>query len=156
MITVGIGGLEVSRDPDALLVTHGLGSCIAVIVHDAARAVGGLLHFQLPSSELAPDRAREEPGTFADTGIPLLLERMWAHGARRPDVVLKAAGGGSFHPGTTLDVGQRNERVLRELLAAAGLPLAAEDLGGSRSRSVRLEVGSGRVTLRCGDVVTPL
>ena len=156
VITIGIGGLEVSRDPDALLVTHALGSCIAVLAHDLARGVGGLLHFQLPSSGLAPERAQESPGTFADTGIPLLLARMWAHGARRAEVVVKAAGGGSFHPGSRLDVGLRNQRVMRELLAAAGLPLAAEDVGGHRSRTVRLEIATGRVTVRSGDVVAAL
>jgi chemotaxis protein CheD len=149
IITVGIGGLEVSPDPEALLVTHALGSCIAVIAWDAPRRIGGMVHFQLPASSLAPSRARSEPGAFADTGIPRLFERMYAHGARKPDLVVKVAGGGSFHPLGT-DVGQRNQEMMRRILADCHVGISAEDLGGSRSRTARLYVRSGRVTIQTG------
>jgi chemotaxis protein CheD len=149
VITVGIGGLEVSSDPDALLVTHALGSCIAVIAWDPQRRVGGMLHFQLPASSLAPSRARTEPGAFADIGIPLLFETMYAQGARRTGLVVKVAGGGSFHP-VGMDVGQRNQEMMRTVLAHAHVGVIAEDLGGSKSRTARLYVGTGRVTIQTG------
>ena len=41
LITVDIAGLKTSSDPDAVIVTYALGSCIAVIVYDAVRKVGG-------------------------------------------------------------------------------------------------------------------
>ncbi len=149
VITVGIGGLEVSTDPDALLVTHALGSCIAVIAWDAQRRVGGMLHLQLPTSALAPARARGEPGVFADTGIPLLFETMYAHGSKKSDLVVKVAGGGSFHP-KGMDVGQRNQEMMRRVLSSAHVGITAEDLGGSKSRTARLYVKSGRVTIQSG------
>ncbi len=95
LLTVGIGGLEVSGDKGAVLITHGLGSCIAIIVFDPRRKVGGMLHFQLPTSTLSPVRAAESPGTFADTGIPLLFEKMYALGSKKGDIVVKATGGGT-------------------------------------------------------------
>jgi chemotaxis protein CheD len=149
VITVGIGGLEVSDDPDGLLVTHALGSCIAVIAWDVQRRVGGMLHFQLPASSLAPARARTEPGAFADTGIPLLFETMYARGARKSDIVVKVAGGGAFHP-KGMDVGQRNQVIMRRILGDAHVGITAEDLGGSKSRTARLYVRTGRVTIQTG------
>lgn len=157
LLTVGIGGLEVSADPAAVIVTHGLGSCIAVVTWDPLRRAGGLLHFQLPTSTLSPERARELPGTFADTGIPLLFERMYALGAARSGVVVKAAGGGTFHgDGSAFDIGRRNITMMRKLFWKAQVLLAAEDLGGGRSRTVRLFVDSGLVTVQSGSQVTPL
>ena len=36
LITIAIGGLEVTADREATLITHGLGSCIAVCVYPVA------------------------------------------------------------------------------------------------------------------------
>jgi chemotaxis protein CheD len=157
LCTVGIGGLEVSDDPASILITHGLGSCIAVVAWDPLRKAGGLLHFQLPTSTLSPERAASSPGTFADTGIPLLFERLHALGCRKPNLVVKAAGGGNFHGDAgTFDVGRRNHTAMRKVLWKARVLVAAEDVGGSRSRTVRLFLDTGNVTVQSGSEVTPL
>jgi chemotaxis protein CheD len=157
VVTVGIGGLEVSADRRVVLVTHGLGSCIAVIAYDARRKIGGLLHFQLPTSSLSPDRAAASPGTFADTGIPLLFEKMYALGSRKADIVVKAAGGGNFHDdGGTFDIGRRNHTMMRKVFWKAQVLVAAEDVGGSKSRTARLFVDTGQVTIQSGSEVAPL
>jgi chemotaxis protein CheD len=46
------------------------------------------------------------------------------------------------------NVGQRNCLALRKTLWKAGVAVHAEDLGGLASRTVHLEVASGRVSLR--------
>ncbi len=157
VLTVGIGGVEVSADPSAVIVTHGLGSCVAVVLWDPQRRAGGLLHFQLPTAALSPERAREQPGTFADTGIPLLFERMYALGSVKRGLVVKAAGGGFFHgEAETFDIGRRNVTMMRKIFWKAQVLLAAEDLGGNRSRTVRLFVDTGLVTVQSGSAVARL
>jgi len=157
IVTVGIGELQVSADRAAVMVTHGLGSCIAVIAYDRRRRIGGMLHFQLPSSELAPDRAAESPGTFADTGIPLLFEAMYALGSRKEDILVKAAGGGNFHDDNgTFDIGRRNHTMMRKIFWKAQVLVSAEDVGGSKSRTARLYLDTGQVTIQSGSEVTPL
>jgi chemotaxis protein CheD len=157
LVTIGIGGLEVSADPGAVLITHGLGSCIAVIAFDPRNKVAGMLHFQLPSSSLSPERAIESPGTFADTGIPLLFEKMYALGSRKGDIVVKAAGGGNFHNDNgTFDIGRRNHTMMRKIFWKAQVLIAAEDVGGSRSRTARLFVDTGQTTIQSGSQVAPL
>ncbi len=157
LVTVGIGGIEVSADPGAVIVTHGLGSCIAVMVYDPIRKAAGMVHFQLPASTLSPERARETPGTFADTGIPLLFERMYALGCRKPQMVVKVAGGGNFHGDNgTFDIGKRNYTMMRKIFWKAQVLIAAEDCGGSRSRTARLFVDTGQITIQSGSEVGPL
>ncbi len=157
LVTIGIGGIEVSGDPEAVLITHGLGSCIAVIAYDPRRKIGGMLHFQLPSSSLSPERAAESPGTFGDTGIPLLFTRMYALGSRKEDIVVKAAGGGNFHNDNgTFDIGKRNQTMMRKIYWKAQVLVAAEDVGGSRSRTARLYLDTGQVTIQSGSEVSPL
>ncbi|HET6412260.1 MAG TPA: chemotaxis protein CheD [Anaeromyxobacter sp.] len=157
LLTIGIGGLEATADPRTVLVTHGLGSCIALILYDPKRRVGGMLHFQLPSSTLSPSRAAESPGTFADTGIPLLFERMYALGSRKGDIWVKAAGGGNLHKDAgTFEIGKRNHTMMRKILWKAQLLVAAEDVGGSVWRTARLFVDTGQVTIQSGSEVRPL
>ncbi len=157
VVNVGIGELEVSADRNAVLITHGLGSCIAVIAYDARRKIGGMLHFQLPSSSLSPDRAAAVPGTFADTGIPLLFQRMYALGSRKEDIAVKVAGGGNFHDDNgTFEIGRRNQTMLRKIFWNAGVLVTAEDVGGSKSRTARLYVDTGQVTIQSGSEVKPL
>ncbi|MCM2332519.1 MAG: chemotaxis protein CheD [Anaeromyxobacteraceae bacterium] len=157
LVTVSIGGLEVTADREATLITHGLGSCIAVMTYDPIAKVAGMLHFQLPTSTLSPERAKESPGTFADTGIPLLFERMYALGSKKGNILVKVAGGGNFHGDNgTFDIGKRNYTMMRKIFWKAQVLIAAEDCGGNRSRTARLFVDTGQITIQSGSEVSPL
>ena len=50
-------------------------------------------------------------------------------------------------PGT-VQMGERNVVASRQALRAAGIPIAAEAVGGQLGRTVRYTVGSGRVDIR--------
>lgn len=148
-ITVDMSDFRVSADPGTVLVTYALGSCIAVMVHDPIRKVGGMIHYMLPTSTSSPEKAREKPAMFADTGIPLLFESMYAHGSTKRDLVVKVAGGSKLYDDNgTFDIGKRNYTMLRKMFWRVGVVIAAEDVGGARSRTVRLDVGTGVVSVR--------
>lgn len=156
-LTVDIADLKVSADPSVVMTTYALGSCIAVILHDPVRRVGGMLHYMLPLSTVSPEKARETPGMFADTGVPLLFERMYALGCRKPDLVVRVAGGGTLHDDRgTFDIGQRNYTILRKMFWKVGVLIAAEDVGGRVSRTARLVVATGEVIIRSGGKERPL
>jgi chemotaxis protein CheD len=140
------------------LTTVGLGSCVAIVLHDAQRQIGGLAHILLPSETLSQDRANR--AKFPATAVPFLLERMRALGARPGDVVAKLVGGASMFtallPTSGLQMGERNLIATRAALAQAGIPIVAEDVGGGHGRSVRFHVSTGVVDVRSiakGDVV---
>jgi chemotaxis protein CheD len=148
-VTVEISDLQVSSDPETVIVTYALGSCNAVLVHDPIRVAGGMIHYMLPLSETAPDKARAKPAMFADTGIPLLFQSMYALGCDKKNLVVKVAGGGALYDDKGLfSIGKRNYTILRKMFWKAGVIIQAEDVGGAKSRTARLHVGSGRCTIQ--------
>ena len=148
-INVSISDMKASADPDALLITHSLGSCIGLVVYDPGRSVGGLLHFQLPDSSTHGQRAQENPYMFADTGIPLLLERLFALGAQKARIVVGMFGGANMLDDEELfKIGTKNARATKKILWQHSLSITHEDVGGRSSRTVSLEVGKGVIGLR--------
>jgi chemotaxis protein CheD len=148
LVVVEIADIKISADPSATLITYALGSCIAAIVYDPVMKAGGMIHYMLPLSESSPDKAKERPAMFADTGIPSLFHSMYALGCKKPDLVVKVAGGGSLYDDHGhFAIGERNYTILRKMFWKAGIMIAAEDVGGAKSRTARLFVGSGRCTI---------
>lgn len=157
LITIGIADLQISDDPTAVLVTHALGSCIAVMVHDPVRLIGGMIHYMLPSSQIAEEKARAKPAMFADTGIPLLFERLYAAGCRKQDLIVKAAGGGQIADDRgVFNIGARNHAMMRKIFWKNNVLVKAEDVGGARSRTARLYIGTGVVTVSSQEGVLTL
>ncbi|HWP05959.1 MAG TPA: chemotaxis protein CheD [Polyangiaceae bacterium] len=152
LVTVGVGDLQVSSDPESVLVTYGLGSCIAVLVFDPIRHVAGMVHYMLPLSAITPEKAKERPAMFGDTGVPLLFRKMTELTSKKSDWIVKVVGGANIQDDNkTFEIGKRNYVVLRKLLWSAGLAIRAESVGGALSRTTRLAVADGRVTVRASD-----
>lgn len=150
-LVVGMADCRVSGDRDGSLVTYALGSCIALAAWDPLLRLGGLLHFMLPESGVDPEKARRNPWMFADTGIPLLFHRVCEMGAAKRRLVVRAAGGAQMlDERGVFNIGKRNCLAMRKLLWKSGVMLQGEDVGGTLSRNVRLELGSGKLWLKTG------
>lgn len=148
-LVVDIAGCQASDDPFATLVTYSLGSCIGVSIWDQRARVGGMLHYMLPESSLSPEKAKTNPAMFADTGIPTLFRAAYALGAHKKSIIVKIAGGSQLlDDNGTFNIGKRNYIMLRKIFWKNGVLIEAEDVGGSLSRTVRLDVGTGRFTIK--------
>ena len=135
---------------DGVLVTLGLGSCVAIMLHDAQARAGAMAHVLLPSTSLARDITNK--AKFPETAVPLLIERLKGLGADPRRLVAKLAGGASMFgqlvtPGT-IQMGERNLLASRSALRIAAIPIIRESVGGERGRSVRFHVKDGRVEIR--------
>src|SRR2546427_4501917 len=124
---------------DVVIVTLGLGSCVAIMLHDAAAGAGGMAHILLPSRSLAHDATNL--AKFPDTAVPLLVERLRALGPDPPRPLAKLLGGGGMFaqlitPGSG-QMGGRNVVAARDALRAASIPLAREAVGGGAGRPLR-------------------
>jgi chemotaxis protein CheD len=156
-LTVNISDAKVSRNAGDTLVTYSLGSCIGVTLCDPTIPVAGLLHFQLPSSTMDPERAKRQPHLFGDSGLQSLLAMMEAAGANKKRLKVKLAGGAKmFEDSGTFDIGKRNHTAIRKALWQAGLFVDKEDVGGSSPRTVYVSVADGRVTLKTGSHTSEL
>lgn len=149
--TVSVADMRISANEGDILVTHALGSCLGVAVHDPVAKVGGLLHVMLPLSSIDPKKAIENPFMFVDTGVPRLFIECYKAGAQKSRMVVKVAGGASVHGDEKDDkfqIGKRNFIILRKILWQNGVLIKAYDVGGTASRTMSLEIGSGEVIVR--------
>ena len=148
-IVVNISDAKAANDPNVVLATYSLGSCIAVALYDPIAHIGGMLHFQLPSSSIDPDRARQFPLMYADTGMECLLHQMGDLGARPKCLKVKLAGAAQMlNDQNSFDIGRRNHAAIRKILWQYGMFIDAQDTGGSTPRNLYLAVADGIVTVK--------
>ncbi|HHN74925.1 MAG TPA: chemotaxis protein CheD [Acidobacteria bacterium] len=151
MISVGVGDIAVSDDGRGEIVTHALGSCLGITIWDPVAKVGGLLHAMLPNSAVDKNKAEKNPFMFVDTGVPQLFKKAYALGADKKRIELKVAGGASLRSSNSQDdlfkIGKRNAMVLKKLLWKNGVLISSEDIGGEVSRTMKLDLSTGKVTL---------
>jgi chemotaxis protein CheD len=153
-IVIGIGEFVITTNPEAEIVTHALGSCVAVCLWDPVTHVAGMLHFLLPEAKLNPERAAKQPATFADTGIPLFFQAAYRAGAVKARLRVHLLGGAAITAGPGgLDVGRRNGLMAKKLLWQNGVLVKGESLGGTDSRTVGLWAEDGRVQVTRGRAV---
>lgn len=144
---VSVGDIKIGQAED-LLLTHPLGCCLGLTVYDSTTRIGGLLHAMLPLSKINMEKARINPFMFVDTGIPALFEKLRQSGVSKDDWVVKAAGcGNPMGEKEVFKIGKRNYYVLQEMLVEAGIALTAEDVGGTVSRTVQLDLSTGQTII---------
>ena len=156
-IRVKVADYAVRRGP-FVITTIGLGSCVAIALYDRDTQIGALAHILLPSQAMS--RETSNPAKFPETIVPIMLEEMRELGTRNARVSAKIIGGASMFGqlvnGSGINVGERNVLATREALAAAGVPIIAEDTGLDYGRSVYFHLADGRLevrSLRKGDRV---
>jgi chemotaxis protein CheD len=157
-LVIGIGEFAVSNRPGDVIVTHALGSCIAVCVFDPRAGVAGMLHFLLPESTINPDRALSQPGVFADTGIPLLLDAASEYGLSKKRAIVTLVGGAEMTQQTasSFATGRRNALAAKNVLWRAGVFVSGQEIGGSGARTLYLSVADGRMEVHNGQTYKEL
>ncbi len=149
LYVVGMGEIFITASPNAVLSCFGLGSCVAVCAYDNQEKFGGMAHIVLPQNNNLPGN---NPAKFADTAVPLLLNEMIKRGSVKNRLIVKIAGGAqmTLAPGLrdTFKTGERNLAQILSVLQKENITLAAADTGGSIGRTVKLYIGTGRVTVK--------
>jgi chemotaxis protein methyltransferase CheR len=137
------GEAKAARGP-SILQTR-LGACVAACIFDPETGVGGMNTFSLPGP--GEDGANRQYGAYA---MELLITAVLKRGGDRSRLRAKVFGGAnvlSTDSGRP-DVGARTAAFVRDYMAAEGIPIAAECLGGSRGLVVRFHVASGKAMVR--------
>jgi chemotaxis protein CheD len=147
VLEVGVGRIAVAQYP-TVLMTPALGSCVGVTLWDESRQRGGMAHIMLPArSDTAMDG---EPDRFATVAVPELVERLSRLSSTPKRLVAKIAGGAAMFRGDSelASIGQRNVAEVRLQLTRLGIPIVAEDVGGSHARTIELYLDSGVLMVR--------
>ena len=148
-IIINVSDCKVSKNLVDVLATYSLGSCIGVCLYDPMVHVGGMLHYQLPNSTMDPDRAKDKPFMFADSGMNIMVKKLVSMGAVKKRMQVKIAGGATMDTGPKgFDIGKRNYLTIRKILWKNGMFIDAEDVGGVSPRNMYMNIANGSVTIR--------
>ena len=147
--SVGLGEMKFSDDINDVIVAHGLGSCVSVVIYDSMGQLGGMIHIVLPSisanvGEIVLER-------FADTGVPLFIKKFRELGGRLIYSSVKIAGGADMFKGRNKDslgIGCQNINGVQECLKDLGVKISNQDLGGTHGRTVKIFIKDGNVVSR--------
>lgn len=150
VVTLGIGEYGTVNKPGDVIKTHALGSCVAIIILDPTSRSVGMVHIALPESKVHPTRAQKLPGYFADTAVPALLKQMKEMGSASNirKLVVKLTGGANvMDKNNTFNIGKRNALAIKKALWQQKMGAVAEDVGGTISRTVTVNVDDGKVVV---------
>ena len=148
-IVVGMADLNVGKDGD-VLVTYGLGSCVGLVLYDAASKIGGMAHIMLPSSSINTDvKSRAK---FADTAIEEVIKKIRDMGVPKSRLKAKIAGGASMFTASSgspliIKAGQNNIDAVTKILAKEGIPIIAKDVGGNKGRTIKFDMSNGQLSI---------
>lgn len=145
-LVVGIGDYAISSSQADRLFTFALSSCVAVTAYSLSKRVAGMLHVSLPFPQQRGEQ-RLQPAHYAVTGVPLMINRMrQQHGCLPGELQIGLFGGASSaYPGDVFNVGERNIQAVFEALHGLSLRVRVADLGGTVSRTLRMDVATGQV-----------
>jgi len=141
----GMGDIVTASEPEDVLVSLGLGSCVAVVLYDQKKNRAAMAHVMLPDSQSRKGSLSAKPGKFADTALSNLIKEMEKMGSRKKDLKAKIAGGArmfSFSSSSKMNIGDINVEKVTVLLEEHDIPLEGSDTGGNKGRSVKFYTGS--------------
>lgn len=134
---------------DMLIVTV-LGSCVSACIRDRVSGIGGMNHFMLPdgsgNERNNPVSASMRYGAYA---MEVLINQLLKLGARRENMEAKVFGGGNVLAGfTSINVGERNAKFVRDFLRVENMRITAEDLNDIYPRKVYFFPKTGKVLVK--------
>jgi len=148
VIVVGMADLKVAKSPDTL-TTLGLGSCVGITLFDRVKKIGGMAHVMLPTYK---GFEGQNIAKFADSAIIELVKQLAGIGVNRASLVAKIAGGahmfGRTQNNDMLKIGERNAAASLAILKQLGIPVQANDTGGTHGRTIELNMDTGALKIR--------
>lgn len=136
-VGIGLGEAIFGKDGEGAdeWVIYGLGSCIGLILTDAAAGAAAMAHIVLPA---CPESSPPQPAKYAVTAIPYLLEGLLELGAAKGRIVAHIAGGAKMLKLSGIaDIGRRNTEAVKQALLERRIPLVGECVGGNSGRTLR-------------------
>lgn len=152
MINVGIGEYIITEAQDETIVTHALGSCVALIIYCKNTKHTAMAHIVLPepSNKLNLDSYKTKPSFFATDIVPKLLQHFTERlKCKRNELVVHVIGGAdSIQENDVFLVGKKNVAMIMRLLKDYGIRIDYIDTGGNLSRTVSIKSANGLVNIK--------
>lgn len=148
LIDVNTGEVKTGKAP-ACLAAFAIGSCVAVVMYEPRKRVGGMAHVMLPGR--IPGEHAGAKTRYAEDAVDELCRQLTARGVNVKDCWVVAIGGGDILGRG--DVFEKNVKSVMDYLKRLGLSPGTTLLGGTERRSVLLNLGTGKIFYTHGDSV---
>jgi chemotaxis protein CheD len=156
-VVVGVADMAVSDDPDDMIITFALGSCLGLVIYDPVAKVGGILHAMLPDSSIHREKdGAINPYKFVDTGIPMLFKEAYKLGAQKKKIEVKMTGCSQLMDDNGFfNIGKRNYAAARKILWRNNVLIDAEFCDNARSVTLMLEIKTGKISMKVQNKIIP-
>jgi chemotaxis protein CheD len=148
ILSVKMGEAVVAHNP-AVLETHGVGSCIVIIIHDMKNHVGGMAHAMLPGNS-ADHNKTENHLRYVEDAVDYLVKGLEKLGGEKKKFTAKIIGGAEMFALYTKNgdsIGKQNIQSIKEKLEAESIAIRNEETGGKIGRSVSFDIASGNCSI---------
>lgn len=124
-----------------------LGSAVAVCLYDRKRKIGGMCHYLYPRLGDG-DRATAR---FGQAAVAYLVHLLREEGSKPRNLEAQIFGGADRPGRAGTAIGQANARVARSVLAARGVRIVSEDVGGRKGRKIVFNTATNEIAVLKAD-----
>jgi len=147
-MSVNSGEVKACRG-EGVLWAGGIGSCVVVAAYAPDSGIGAMAHVMLPGGSRHQDASGRT--RYAEDATQEILRQMATLGAKQARLQVCLVGGGNVLGDGHDSPGPEIAESLADILGRRGIPIVAEEVGGTQRRSCNLDVARGRVTYAIGD-----
>jgi len=122
-----------------------IGVGVGVVLYDKIKKIGVGLHVLAPRSAVP---SPPNPAKYADTGVPHALELLIKEGGLANPLVAVAGGAAMAGSNAGSAMGVKVIEAVKEALSKSKLSIFKEDTGGSKIRSIILDVDKGQISFK--------
>jgi chemotaxis protein CheD len=157
MVIVGIGEYAIRNEEDEVIITHALGSCVALLIHNPFTRDTALAHIVLPQlnrHQVAP-HLQGKPAYYADIIVPKLMDCFLHNsGSSRNNLQIHLVGGAdSLNEQDVFRVGMKNVTMIQSILRSYSVAPIEMDVGGNVSRTVQINVSDGSILVKRNNMI---
>lgn len=150
MIAIGLGEYAITSDINETLITHALGSCVALLIHCPITHCTAMAHIVLPVHLVGMTIDQKKDAYFASDIVPKIMEMFLKNPrCQLEKLQVDIIGGATIKQGQDVfNIGPKNVNLTKRLLNQYPIQYRATEVLGNYSRTVKINAGTGDVYIK--------
>lgn len=144
---VGLGEFVISANPEDIIRTFALSTCVGITVYCPERKIMAMAHVVLPDSNSFELERKNNAMKFADTAIPALFQKLaYQYGCiEKTKMKVDIFGGIGSSKDDSFCIGERNLEAVKKELEKLDIAFNDKETGGNVSRTLVARVDGGHI-----------
>lgn len=150
MIAIGLGEYVITDDESETLITHALGTCVAIIMHCPNSKLTGMAHIVLSKKPQNVHLRGVMDAYYVDDFLPkMLLHFKNQAQCKMKEIHCTLIGGAvAKRKNDFFRIGEENVETAKKILDDYGVCYDDNETHGRVSRTVSIEIETGKVTIK--------